>query len=136
MENKLVEWYKEEIRQYTWCYKNPTTNVVSPAGVVIPNGVDTSKPAFQYDGKWYCYTTVSLENLGTVNGNATLTVDGDTKIGTSGTGHDVFGGGAQSAVTGNTIVNIQGNAEVFGNVFGGGDQGAVSGTTTVNIGEQ
>lgn len=133
--NGKVEYRKDglKIRQYTWCYKNPTTNVVSPAGVVIPSGVTTDKPAFQYDGKWYCYTTVSLENLGTVTGNATLTIDGDSKIGKSGTDHNVFGGGAQSAVTGNTTVILQGNAEVFGNVFGGGDQGEVSGSAKVLI---
>ena len=133
--NGKVEYLKdgEDIRQYTWCYKNPTTNVVSPAGVVIPSGVTTDKPAFQYDDQWYCYTTVSLENLGTVSGNATLTIDGDSKIGKSGTGHNVFGGGAQSAVTGNTTVKLQGNPEVFGDVFGGGDQGEVGGSSKVLI---
>ena len=133
--NGVVGYLKDgdDNREYTWCYKNPTTNAVSPAGVVIPSSVSTEKPAFQYDGKWYCYTTVSLENLGTVTGNATLTIDGDSKIGTSGTGHNVYGGGAQSAVSGNTTVNIEGNTEVFGNVFGGGDEGIVEGSTTVNI---
>lgn len=92
------------IRQYTWCYKNSTTNEVLPAGVVIPQGVDTSKPAFQYGGKWYCYTTVPLENLGTVTGNATLTITGNSNI----TG-DVFGGGDQGEVKGNTTVNIRAN---------------------------
>ena len=117
-----------EIRQYTWCYKNPTTNVVSPAGVVIPSGVSTSKPAFQYDGKWYCYTTVSLENLGTVIGNVSLTIKGTAEVKGS-----VFGGGAQSAVTGNTVVYLQEDAQVDGNVFGGGDQGEVGGSTKVNV---
>ena len=133
----------EKIRYYTWCYKNPTTNVVTPAGVVIPSGVSTSKPAFQYANKWYCYTTVSLENLGTVTGNATLTIDGDSKIGTSGTGHDVYGGGDESAVkkkegvadSGNTTVILQGNTQVYGNVFGGGNNGLVEGSATVNIRE-
>ena len=133
----------DEIRQYTWCYKNPDTGVVSPAGVVIPDGVSTSKPAFQYDGKWYCYTTVSLENLGTVTGNSFLTLDGNTVIegkvfdedGTVKTDEigGVFGGGAQSAVNGNITVNLQGNTEVFGNVYGGGDEGIVEGSTEVNI---
>ena len=133
--NGSVEYRKDGdvIRQYTWCYKNPTTNVVSPAGVVIPDGVSTSKPAFQYGGKWYCYTTTSLENLGTVTGNTTLTINGDTKIGTSGTGHDVYGGGDESAVTGNTTVYLEGTAEVFGDVFGGGNHGLVEGSTEVNI---
>ena len=114
----------DEIRQYTW------TNEIPP-GRTESNAKDA--PTFQKDGKYYCYTWVSLANLGTVTGNVTLTLDGNTKIGTSGTGHHVYGGGAQSAVTGNTTVKIQGNTEVFGNVFGGGDEGDVEGSATVNI---
>ena len=128
----------DEIRQYTWCYKNPTTNVVTPAGVVIPNGVSTSKPVFQYDGKWYCYTTVSLENLGTVSGTVNLKLDGETTIGIvedTDTGF-VFGGGDESAVGGNATVILSGNAEVLRNVFGGGNKGIVCGSTTVNIEEE
>lgn len=114
----------DEIRQYTW------TNEIPP-GRTESNAKDA--PTFQKDGKYYCYTWVSLANLGTVTGNATLTIDGDSKIGTSGTGHNVYGGGAQSAVSGNTTVKIQGNTEVYGNVFGGGDEGIVEGSTEVNI---
>ena len=151
--NGKVEYRKDgnEIRQYTWCYKNPTTNAVTPAGVVIPDGVSTSKPAFQdEDGNWYCYTTVSLENLGIVTGNVTLTLDGNTVVGTAGdpkTGN-VYGGGDDSAVgqldnestqnvdesiIANTTVNLQGNTRVLGNVFGGGNEGLVNGSATVNI---
>ncbi|MBQ7419157.1 MAG: hypothetical protein IJV17_00285 [Prevotella sp.] len=136
--NGSVGYLKDgnDIRQYTWCYKNPTTNVVSPAGVVIPDGVDTSKPAFQYDGKWYCYTTVSLEDLGTVTGNATLNIEGSTEVGGS-----VYGGGEESAVNGNTTVSIaggmigeegQGRAS-NGSVFGGGNLGVVEHDTNVSI---
>ena len=105
---------------------------------------------------------MSKSNLGSVAGNVTLTLKGDTKVGTlvtteneethesvttltSGTGN-VFGGGEQSYVTkskgsnnqpvdntGNTTVNLQGNTEVLGNVYGGGDQGVVEGSTQVNI---
>ena len=114
----------DEIRQYTW------TNKIPP-GRTESNAKDA--PTFQKDGKYYCYTWVSLANLVTVTGNVTLTLDGNTKIGTSGTGHHVYGGGAQSAVSGNTTVNIEGNTEVFGNVFGGGDEGIVEGSTEVNI---
>jgi hypothetical protein len=112
----------------------------------------------------YVYTTVDLSesNLGSVAGNVTLTLKGDTKVGTlvtieneethesvttltSGTGN-VFGGGEQSYVTkskdsnnqpvdntGNTTVNLQGNTEVLGNVYGGGNEGVVEGSTEVNI---
>ena len=128
---------------YTWCYKNSTTNVVVPSGVVIPNDVKTGKPAFQYNGKDYFYTEQSLENLGTVNGNVILSLEGNTIVGCKYFDKDgvedsekfggVFGGGAQSAVNGNTTVNLSGNANINGNVFGGGDQGEVSGSATVNI---
>ena len=130
---------------YTWCYKNSTTNVVVPSGVVIPNDVKTGKPAFQYNGKDYFYTEQSLENLGTVNGNVILSLEGNTIVGCKYFDKEgvedpeksggVFGGGAQSAVSGNTTVNIEGNTHVYGNVFGGGDQGEVSGSATVNIQE-
>lgn len=136
--NGKVEYRKDgnEIRQYTWCYKNPTTEKVTPAGVEIPDGVSTSKPAFQdEDGNWYCFTTVSLENLGTVTGNVTITIAGDTTIGTEGDSEtgNVYGGGDESAVDGNTTVILQDNAHVLGNVFGGGNEGEVSGTATVTI---
>ena len=107
------------------------------------------------------YTTENLNksNLGSVAGNVTLTLDGNTTVGTlekktidgeetevlkEGTGN-VFGGGESSYVTptivnnnpvantGNTTVNLQGNTHVLGNVFGGGDNGEVQGSATVNI---
>ena len=120
-----------EIRNYTWCYKNPETGVVSPAGVEIPSDVSTNnvgKSTFQYEGKWYCYTTISLEHLGTVSGNASIEIGGDTEIGGS-----VYGGGDESAVDGNTTVTLKDNAEVHGDVFGGGNKAEVQGNTTVKI---
>lgn len=99
-------------------------------------------------------TTVDLSesNLGSVAGNVTLTLKGNTTVGTmvttvdeeteesvttltSGTGN-VFGGGESSYVTGasnKVTVNIEGNTHVYGNVFGGGDEGVVEGSTEVNI---
>ena len=100
----------------------------------------------------YVYTNENLNksNLGSVAGNVTLTIKGDSKIGTDGDatkGH-VFGGGEESYVTkskdsnnqpiantGNTTVYIEGNTQVYGNVFGGGDRGVVEGSTEVNIRE-
>ena len=98
-----------------------------------PNVSTKTDLVFQYpadNGEWYVYTPVSLTGLGTVNGNATLTIKGTTEV-----KGDVFGGGAQSAVSGNTTVNIEGNAQVLGNIFGGGDEGDVEGSATVNIRE-
>ena len=122
----------DNVIQYTWCYKDPETNIVYPAGVVIPSTVTTGKPVFQYDGKWYCYTTVSLKNLGTVSGNITLTVDGNGTTGTLIKG-DIYGGGDESAVSGTTNVTVQGKTHVKGNVFAGGNKGKVDGATTVTI---
>ena len=128
---------------YTWCYKNKTTNVVIPLGVVIPDGVSTGSPTFEYEGEKYFYTEEPLENLGTVTGKATLTINGTTTVAKS-----VYGGGEESGVAGNTEVNVtrgtigtqgQGGVE-YGNVFGGGKgkvgdkvAGYVKGNTTVNI---
>lgn len=101
------------IRKYTWCYKDPTTNIVTPAGVEIPasginltNNTDDkdytdTKSVFQYNGEWYCLTKVRLDNLGTVIGNVTLNIEGDTEI-----AGDVFGGGDSGKVQGSAQVNI------------------------------
>ena len=84
---------------------------------------------------------LSKSSLGSINGDVTLTLDGDTTVGTDDdpdTGH-VYGGGQESYVTGEdhtVTVNILGNTEVLGDVFGGGDEGDVEGKTLVNIGEE
>ena len=51
------------------------------------------------------------------------------------TGGNIFGGGNQAPVKGNTNVTITGG-EVKQNVYGGGNKAAVSGTTNVVIGKQ
>ena len=74
-----------------------------------------------------------LNNLGAVNGDVTLTLNGGTNVSGS-----VYGGGDASAVTGSdhtVTVKLQGNTTVEGDVFGGGNMGMVSGTTTVKIEE-
>ena len=104
------------------------------------SGHDTAANAtFQEDGKWYCYTRVSLQGLGAVSGNVTLTIGGNTTIGTldngnlvEGTGN-VYGGGDESAVNGNTTVKLQDGAHVLGNVYGGGNNGTVGGKSSVTI---
>ena len=89
----------------------------------------------------FVHTTVDLDNLGTVTGNVTLTLKGNTVVGTlegepgsqtlkAGTG-SVYGGGAESAVTGNTSVILEGHTHILGDVFGGGDEGEVDGNSEV-----
>ena len=85
----------------------------------------------------FVHTTVDLNSLGTVNGHVTLTLKGNTVVGTlegtalkAGTG-SVYGGGAESAVSGNTSVILEGHTHILGDVFGGGDKGAVDGNTSV-----
>ena len=108
------------------------------------------------DGINYIYTEVSLENLGTVSGNVTLTINGTTTVGES-----VYGGGEESGVGGDTEVTITGGTigkegrssygYRYGNVYGGGkgkidsegnlvvskvadlDAGLVKGNTSVTI---
>ncbi len=85
----------------------------------------------------FVHTTVDLNHLGTVNGNVTLTLKGNTVVGTlegttlkAGTG-SVYGGGAESAVSGNTSVILEGHTHILGDVFGGGDEGEVDGNSEV-----
>ena len=89
----------------------------------------------------FVHTTVDLNHLGTVNGDVTLTLKGNTVVGTlegepgsqtlkAGTG-SVYGGGAESAVTGNTSVILEGHTHILGDVFGGGDEGEVDGNSEV-----
>lgn len=95
-----------------------------------------------FDGTQVITTqNVEKSNLGSVNGNVTLTITGTSEksvIGTEGdtTKGNVFGGGESSYVTGadhKVIVTLAGKTQVLGNVFGGGDAGVVEGSTEVNI---
>ena len=113
---------------YTWKHVNS-----------IGNGVQCLEDAA--DGH-YIKTTANLDktNLGSVSGNVTLIITGNSQIGsegdTSGASGNVYGGGDESAVTGasNKItVTLHGNTIVMGNVFGGGNEGLVEGSTEVNI---
>ena len=132
-------YYYESLGTYLTGVKGKTTTYTWEHNST--NGVDNNNSIL--------YTTENLEksNLGSVAGNVTLTIKGNSVIGTAGdtSKGNVFGGGEQSYVTpsivngnpvantGNTEVNIQGNTEVLGNVFGGGDNGEVQGSTQVNI---
>lgn len=95
----------------------------------------TSDP-FTDDGDSHeIYTSQNLDELGKVLSNVTLTLKGNTTIGTLGDSNtgNVYGGGDDSAVDGDTTVYLQGNTEVYGNVFGGGNRGVVEGSANVNI---
>lgn len=98
------------------------------------NSISNGAPCLEdTDGKHYIKTTVNLNELGTVTGAVSLTLDGTTDVGTEGdadTG-SVYGGGEESAVKGNTNVLLKGNTLVRGNVYGGGNRGAVTGNTSV-----
>lgn len=88
----------------------------------------------------YIYTNIDLSknNLGSVH-TAILTLKGNTTVGSLegeslkvGTGN-VYGGGDESSVDGNTTVILEGEAKVLGNVYGGGNKGAVGGSSKVMI---
>lgn len=78
----------------------------------------------------YVHTTVNLNTLGSVNGDISLTLKGTTVV----TGN-VFGGGEESAVTGDVDVQVilEGETNVTGNVYGGGNHGPVDGNTEVRL---
>ena len=117
---------------YTWQHKD------------VVNSTETAIKTSETEHFLYTEENLDKSNLGSVNGDVTLTIttnDGKkSKIGTNNnqdTGH-VYGGGQESYVTGEghtVTVNILGDTEVLGNVFGGGDEGLVEGSTTVNIGK-
>lgn len=103
-------------------------------------------PTYQKDGKWYCYTWNSLENLGVVTGDVTLNIQGNTIVmgnviennRTTQSG-GVYGGGDASGVHGSTHVEIDASGQKSGyayntyNVFGGGNKADVGGSVTVNM---
>lgn len=119
-------YYYEALGTYRTGVKGQTTTYTWQHGNSI--GVDNSNHIL--------YTTEDLTTLGTVTGNASLTITGDSRIGTvendEASGH-IFGGGEESKVDGNTSVILSGNTEVFGNVYGGGNKGIVGGNSSVSL---
>ena len=100
---------------YTW------TNETSLGGQTL----STSNPAaLNVDGKNYYYTEISLDNLGTVTGEVTLSINDGTIVEGS-----VFGGGEMSGVGGSIVVNMN-SGSVGGDVYGGG---AKANTNTSNV---
>ena len=150
-EQGSLDYYKDngKNRMYTWCYKNSTTGKIYPSEVnEIPDNVNKDNPTFMLNDKWYCYTTVSLEDLGMVSGTVTLNIEDNTTVDGS-----VYGGGEESGVDGSTEVEVTGGTigtkkedgtylggADYGNVYGGGKgkndnvtAGLVKGTATVTI---
>lgn len=82
------------------------------------------------------FTTVDMTQMGSVTGNTSLTITGAESV----VAGDVFGGGAESRVDGNSTVVI-GTApaehvstqSIQGNVYGGGQVATIGGNTTVMI---
>lgn len=119
-------YYYDALGSYRTGVKGQTTTYTWQHGNSI--GVDNSNHIL--------YTNEDLTTLGTVTGNASLTITGDSRIGTvendEASGH-VFGGGEESEVDGDTSVILSGNTEVFGNVYGGGNKGLVGGNSSVTL---
>ncbi len=123
-----------EIRYYKWIHD-------------LPEGVtaNTSHPAFQYEGEWYCYTEKDMTDLGSVGGNTVLNVNGNSKIygvreeldgGNSLTFYDgaAFGGGNESPVFGNSTVTVDGDDDILvSNVYGGGNVATTGGSSSVVV---
>ena len=85
----------------------------------------------------YSDANVVMSDLGKVTGDVTLTINGESEIGTADdpTTGKVFGGGDQSGVDGSTTVKLQGKAFIRRDVFGGGNEAPV-GTNSSVIFEQ
>lgn len=116
---------------------NRTANVFNNANVKTPKdnnqfvvytwsntyGTNANPFTDTEDGKHYIHTDVSLDGLGAVTGNVTLTIDGNTVADENGkvmkVEHSVYGGGEESNVAGDTRVNISGGT-IAQNVYGGG----------------
>ena len=73
-------------------------------------------------------TTTDISSLGTVTGNISLSLDGNSTV-----GNNVFGGGNESPSLGDVSLILQGNTVVHGDVFGGGNMADVGGSTHVEI---
>lgn len=125
-------------------YYNTTTGVYVQAG--FPDTVQyqwatvnsLSSGDFALDNDNHIIKTVlPTSGLGVVSGNVTITLKGNTSVGHYEgrvlKGGNVYGGGEQSAVTGNTTVILNEGTSILGNVYGGGDQGPVGGNSEVRI---
>lgn len=116
--------------RYTWA-QTPDNARIRDAG---DDATKTDRAIDQTNHILYTDENLSKSNLGSVT-TATLTLKGNTTVGTQGdddTGN-VYGGGDESIVTGNTTVILQDGAHVLGNVYGGGNKGPVGGNSSVTL---
>ena len=129
---RMEPYYYEDLGTY----RNGVKGVTTPYTWEHRNTVDKTSNAIDKTNH-ILYTTEDLSetNLGSVEGNAILTLQGTTRV-----DGNVYGGGDQSVVKGanegNTTVILKGKANVLGNVYGGGNKGAVSGSSRVLIQDQ
>ena len=104
--------------------------------VVVKGSVFASGNGRRYDANATDYNyTRHPELVGSIIGNAKLTISGTPKI-----YGDIFGGGAYGSTTGNTTVIVNGGS-FWGNVYGGGQgdlttntKATVTGNATVTMG--
>ena len=101
---RVEPYYYESLGTYRTGVKGKTTTYKWEHGNAI--GINQTDSIL--------YTTEDLTHLGTVTGNATLTINGTTTVAGS-----VYGGGEMSNVTGNTKVQLIGGT-INNNVYGGG----------------
>ena len=126
---RVEPYYYTSLGSYRTGVKGATTTYTWQQGGSI--GIDKTNHIL--------YTTVDLSNtnLGSVTGKVTLTVSGNSRIGNNiglnAESGNVFGGGSESRVVGNTEVMIFGRTTIYGNVYGGGNKGEVTGNTKVII---
>ena len=132
---RIEPYYYTELGTYRTGVKGQTTTYTWRDTTVTVNSTATAINKT----KKFLYTNEDLKTLGTVTSNVTLTLTGNTTVGTleggnlkAGTGN-VFGGGEESAVNGNTTVKLQEGVTVLGNVYGGGNEGPVDGNSEVKI---
>lgn len=79
----------------------------------------------------YTQEIITKTNLGSVSQNVFLTIKGNSIV-----FKNVYGGGEESVVDGDTEVKILDKTKVFGNIYGGGNMGEVGGNTKVIINGQ
>ena len=123
---RVEPYYYTELGTYRTGVKGQTTTYTWQHG----NSIDVDNT------NHILYTTEDLGALGTVEGKVTLTVTGDSHIGTAPgdpNSGNVFGGGESSKVDDSTDVTLGGNTHVYGSVYGGGSLGEVIGNTKVTI---
>ena len=132
---KVEPFYYTDLGTYRTAEKKGTTTYTWQQANAI--GIDKTNHILK--------TTADLTALGTVTGNATLTLNATT-VGTlvagnlvEGTGN-VYGGGEESKVQTNTTVAINGASQVRGSVFGAGkgkdtdtNMARVGGSSTVTL---